>query len=201
MSSVKLQLMFVCVLGVLVSQAQERSKPASITYKGIILESGSLQAIAGATITNRTSRQQAQSDENGRFELAVQGGDTLLLSHVGYEMRMLPLPAIISESASSVFILSAKSRLLPSVTVRQNLSGAEFQRDFAKRDIPIQAPVRFWDSSSYVRIMNSVSGSAGEAALMRSRTDVPRGGYVPQVTLFNFFELRKLLRKKKKSRH
>jgi hypothetical protein len=181
-------------------QAQKKTRTDPVTYNGVVLASGSLQAIPGVTVSNRTTKQQAQTNEYGRFEITVQAGDTILFSHVGFEGKSVALPQAIEEAAS-VFILSQKGELLPMVTVRGNPTSAEFQRDFVKKKVPVQAPMKFWDSSTYVATMNSVSGGAQEAGLLsaRARADAAaRTGMVQTVTLVNFFELRKLFRKKKK---
>jgi hypothetical protein len=170
-------------------------------YKGIVVAAATLQPMAGASVVNRSRRQQVQCDEQGRFEIPAAAQDTLSVSYVGHETRIIVLSSVGPEGAAGVVTLRTMEELLPGVTVGRTISAAAFGRDFVNSEVHIEKPRRFWDSSTYHATMNSVAGSAGESAILRGSAQhqaAARAGQVPQVTLLNVFELRKLFRKKKK---
>ncbi|TCJ17797.1 hypothetical protein EPD60_06320 [Flaviaesturariibacter flavus] len=174
---------------------------AIIHYKGIVVAAATLQPMAGATVVNRSRRLQVQCDVQGRFDIPAAAMDTLSVSHVGYETKLLVLASVGPDAAAGVLLLRTREELLPTVTVHNRISAAAFERDFANKNIPIEKPMRFWDSASFRSTMNSVSGSGGESAVLRGRAQheaAARAGQVPQVTLFNFFEMRKLFGGKKR---
>ncbi|RYZ20822.1 MAG: hypothetical protein EOO16_15320 [Chitinophagaceae bacterium] len=172
-------------------------------YTGIVASAATLQPMAGASVVNRSRRVQVQCDERGRFDVPAGGLDTLVISHIGYEPKMVVLPATGAEGAAGVVLLRTREELLPGVTVRNRISAAEFGRDFSRKEIPIEKPMRFWDSASFHATMNSVSGGAGESAIVRSRIQhetAARAGQVPQVTLFICSSCAKFSGKRKRNK-
>jgi len=55
------------------------------TVKGTVLDSKDNTPLAGATVQNRRTHQQVQTDEKGAYAIAAQPGDLLVITHIGHK--------------------------------------------------------------------------------------------------------------------
>lgn len=90
---------------------------AQTTVKGQVLIDGSEQPVSYALITEPQHRFGTYADAQGRFTATIPAGiDTLLISCVGFENRVLPLAGL--SDTTEVYRLRAKPNVLTEIVVR-----------------------------------------------------------------------------------
>jgi TonB-dependent starch-binding outer membrane protein SusC len=77
-----------------------------VKVAGIIKDAGTNLPLANATVAVKESRTKTTTDENGYFELMAQEGQTLIISYVGFDDKIVKI-----ESAYSSFNISLARRI------------------------------------------------------------------------------------------
>lgn len=101
---------------------------AQAVRNGTVLDRINQQPIGRATLQNKQSARATLSNDEGRFQMAVSAGDTLLVSCVGFETLRFVVPA---ESPELLIQLSPKVTTLSEVVVK-GWTEARFKEEFLK---------------------------------------------------------------------
>ncbi|RYY98202.1 MAG: hypothetical protein EOO11_08765 [Chitinophagaceae bacterium] len=174
---------------------------------GVVLSKTTMQPLPGATITSRQRGTVVQADGEGRFFLQSRGGDTLLLTHVGYEELRLAVPAEAAGGAwTSMAALPQSAGLLPGVAVHERPTALQFRRDFLKAAVPpdsLRTATRGLAPADLKALRHSTppSGSESVGALMAAQASAAtHKGQLAPVPGLNLFTWLKPKKKKKQLR-
>ncbi|GAA4339400.1 hypothetical protein [Flaviaesturariibacter amylovorans] len=199
-----------CLLGsCLLLAARKASAQEAVPTRsasGVVLAKATMQPLAGASISSRKRGTIAQADPDGRFFLYTNAGDTLLVTHVGHEALQLVVPATAADGNwVAMAALPARSNLLPTVSVGQRPTPAQFGRDFLKAPVKpdsVRAAMSGLSAIDLAMLRKTTPPSGSEAvnATMRAQAEaaVHRGqiATVPGLNVFTW--LKKIKRRKKK---
>jgi hypothetical protein len=114
------------------------SADAQEVFRGIVVDSTSLDALPSVTVLIKNSSRGTMTDDKGNFSIEAGGADTLIFSLVGYQTLELPL----EDYEPGMIRLSEKYTMLQAVTIdefrRQDFYEGMFEDQNArlKKSIP-----------------------------------------------------------------
>lgn len=113
------------LLGTYFAKAQEQH-----TLQGIILMDSI--PVANAHIFNMKTSLGTISDDNGEFEISGNLDDTILISHLNYELKRIPITATHLKEKLLIIYVKEKATLLEEVTItNRKKSSIELDTDIA----------------------------------------------------------------------
>jgi TonB-linked SusC/RagA family outer membrane protein len=104
-----------CFFLTLLIQTSLRAQERVIIISGTVTAAGTQQRLTGAVISLSHSKSEAISDKDGAFAIATDSPDTLLVTHIGYTQKKIPVNTITNRKV--VVELEAVAKVLDEVVV------------------------------------------------------------------------------------
>ena len=160
--------------------------------KANILEADSLKAIPFASVVVNKKGRGTITNNDGVFSIAVNKGETITFSCVGFKNRIITIPENLSGNQYSVIQLMVNdTNFLPATILRARPSRAQFERDFvnAKVDDDLYETARKNTSMSQKRVILSSLPFDGReavgASLTQQATKYYYSGQLPPMNILN----------------
>lgn len=122
-----------CLLGLHPARAQE-------VFRGIVVDSASLNALSAANIQIKNSGTGTTTDEKGNFSIRASLGDTLVFTLVGYQTLELPLAGY----EAGVIRLSEKYTMLQAVTIDEYRRENPYEGMFEEQNSRLRRKIPFY---------------------------------------------------------
>jgi hypothetical protein len=108
----------------------------TITFTGVVIDGDSSKGIRHANLYVARAGRGTVTNEQGFFSMPARAGDTVVITRLGYEKKMLIIPQR-SEAAYSVVIdLKIKARMLPVVEIHPYGDEKVFKEVFLALRLP-----------------------------------------------------------------
>lgn len=125
----------VFLLFALTALAQAPSKKSSYLFKGKLIDADSSVAVSHAHIKNPYKSTVVVSDANGGFLMPVEGGDTLLITRIGYISQKYVVAATEPEGVTAI-MLQPKTEELKEVVITKFPSEARLKEQILALELP-----------------------------------------------------------------
>lgn len=126
----------ILILFALGAQAQGVGKPASqYLFKGVLVDADSAVHVSFAHIRNYYKNTVIVANQEGAFIMPVQGGDTLLISRIGYTTLKYAVPKKEPQGVSTIF-LQPKTEELQEVVITKFPTEARFKEQLLGVELP-----------------------------------------------------------------
>jgi hypothetical protein len=125
------------VFAFLTNLANAQVHKRTVNLSGVILAPDSAHAMAGAHIYVPLAGRGATANNTGFFSLAVQTGDSVVISSVGYKRKHYVVPDDAPEFWTLVIIMSEETSILPEVTVMPFPTEEVFKEAILALNIPL----------------------------------------------------------------
>lgn len=165
-----------------------------IQLYGVIMSSDSLRALPGTTVLVNEGRRGTIANDNGIFSIAVQKGDRITFSCVGFKDISIQIPTKLKTDQYSVIqLLTEDTMFLPATIIQSKMSAAEFERFFIKTSYePDNIEVARQNNEAARRrlMMNMLPNDSREAFAMQQRQQSVQyysKGQTPPMNILNPF--------------
>jgi hypothetical protein len=107
-----------------------------ITFSGVVIDGDSLKAVKNANLYIYKANRGTITNEQGFFSMPVKSGDTVVITRLGYDKKMLVIPQRSDAAYSVVIDLKQKVRMLPVVEVHPYSDEKVFKETFLALQLP-----------------------------------------------------------------
>jgi len=174
------------------AQTVDIYRDSVIQLYGVIMTADSLKAIPFASVLVDKKGRGTITNNDGVFSIAVNKGETITFSCVGFKNRTILIPLKLEGNQYSVIQLMVNdTNFLPATILRARPSRAQFERDFvnAKVDDDMYETARKNTSMSQKRIILSSLPYDGKEAVGASLTQQASkyyySGQLPPMNILN----------------
>jgi len=174
------------------AQTVDIYRDSVIQLYGVIMTADSLKAVPFASVIVENKGRGTITNNDGVFSIAVNKGEHITFSCVGFKNRTILIPAKLEGNQYSVIQLMINdTNFLPATILRARPSRAQFERDFvnAKVDDDMYETARKNTSMSQKRIILSSLPYDGKEAVGASLTQQASkyyySGQLPPMNLLN----------------
>ncbi len=129
--------MFVCICVLSIpTNSYAQGQVQLITFSGLIMDGDSAKPLPSVNVYIPRAGYGTITNPEGLFTMLVKSGDTVLISRVGYERKMVVIPPR-SEAAYSVVIdMKEKAKILPVIEVFPFADEEAFKKAFLALELP-----------------------------------------------------------------
>ncbi len=159
---------------------------------GVIMTADSLKAVPYASIIVKDKGRGTVTNNDGVFSIAVNKGEQITFSCVGFKNRTILIPANLEGNQYSVIqLLVNDTNFLPATILKPRPTRAQFERDFvnAKVDDDLYETARKNTSASQKRVILSSLPFDGKEAVGASLTQQAAkyyySGQLPPMNILN----------------
>ena len=174
------------------AQSVDIYRDSVIQLYGVIMTADSLKAIPFASIVVEKKGRGTITNNDGVFSIAVNKGERITFSCVGFKDRTILIPLKLEGNQYSVIqLLVNDTNFLPATILKARPSRAQFERDFvnAKVDDDLYETARKNTSMSQKRIILSSLPYDGKeavgASLTQQATRYYYSGQLPPMNILN----------------
>jgi hypothetical protein len=174
------------------AQTVDIYRDSVIQLYGVIMTADSLKAIPFASVVVEKKGRGTITNNDGVFSIAVNKGESITFSCIGFKNRTILIPAKLEGNQYSVIQLMINdTNFLPATILRARPSRAQFERDFvnAKVDDDMYETARKNTSMSQKRIILSSLPYDGKeavgASLTQQATKYYYAGQMPPMNILN----------------
>lgn len=174
------------------AQTVDIYRDSVIQLYGVIMTADSLRAIPFASVLVDKKGRGTITNNDGVFSIAVNKGETITFSCVGFKNRTILIPTKLEGNQYSVIQLMVNdTNFLPATILRARPSRAQFERDFvnAKVDDDLYETARKNTSMSQKRVILSSLPFDGReavgASLTQQATKYYYSGQLPPMNILN----------------
>jgi hypothetical protein len=174
------------------AQTVDIYRDSVIQLYGVIMTADSLKAVPFASVIVENKGRGTITNNDGVFSIAVNKGEHITFSCVGFKNRTILIPAKLEGNQYSVIQLMVNdTNFLPATILKARPSRAQFERDFvnAKVDDDMYETARKNTSMSQKRIILSSLPYDGKEAVGASLTQQASkyyySGQLPPMNLLN----------------
>jgi hypothetical protein len=174
------------------AQSVDIYRDSVIQLYGVIMTADSLKAIPFASIVVEKKGRGTITNNDGVFSIAVNKGERITFSCVGFKDRTILIPLKLEGNQYSVIqLLVNDTNFLPATILKARPSRAQFERDFvnAKVDDDLYETARKNTSMSQKRIILSSLPFDGKeavgASLTQQATRYYYSGQLPPMNILN----------------
>lgn len=107
-----------------------------ITFSGVVVDGDSLKAVKSANLFIYRANRGTVTNEQGFFTMLVKSGDTVVITRLGYDKKMLVIPQRSDAAYSVVIDLKQRVRMLPVVEVHPYADEKVFKEAFLALNLP-----------------------------------------------------------------
>lgn len=190
---------FICFISLLsfsqnktFAQSVDIYRDSVIQLYGVIMTADSLKAIPFASVIVEKKGRGTITNNDGVFSIAVNKGESITFSCVGFKNRTILIPAKLEGNQYSVIQLMVNdTNFLPATILKPRPSRAQFERDFvnAKVDDDMYETARKNTSMNQKRIILSSLPYDGKEAVGASLTQQASkyyyNGQLPPMNILN----------------
>jgi hypothetical protein len=108
----------------------------TITFSGVIIDGDSSKGVHHANLYIARAGRGTVTNEQGFFSMPARAGDTVIITRIGYEKKMLIIPQRSDAAYSVVIDLKIKTRLLPVVEIHPYGDEKVFKEVFLALRLP-----------------------------------------------------------------
>jgi hypothetical protein len=108
----------------------------TITFSGVIIDGDSSKGVYHANLYIARAGRGTVTNEQGFFTMPARAGDTVIITKLGYEKKMLIIPQRSDAAYSVVIDLKIKTRLLPVVEIHPYGDEKVFKEVFLALRLP-----------------------------------------------------------------
>mgnify|MGYP006169469307 FL=1 len=174
------------------AQTVDIYRDSVVQLYGVVMTADSLKAIPLASIVVNKKGRGTITNNDGVFSIAVNKGETITFSCVGFKNRTILIPTKLEGNQYSVIQLMVNdTNFLPATILRARPSRAQFERDFvnAKVDDDLYETARKNTSMSQKRVILSSLPFDGReavgASLTQQATKYYYSGQLPPMNILN----------------
>ena len=174
------------------AQTVDLYRDSVVQLYGVVMTADSLKAIPLASIVVNKKGRGTITNNDGVFSIAVNKGETITFSCVGFKNRTILIPTKLEGNQYSVIQLMVNdTNFLPATILRARPSRAQFERDFvnAKVDDDLYETARKNTSMSQKRVILSSLPFDGReavgASLTQQATKYYYSGQLPPMNILN----------------
>jgi hypothetical protein len=168
---------------------------------GVIMTADSLKAIPFASIVVNNKGRGTITNNDGVFSIAVNKGEQITFSCVGFKNRVIKIPANLEGNQYSVIQLMVNDTVfLPATIIKPRPSRQQFERDFVNTQVPdddIEIARANNDYATRRVLMASLPADGREASniyLRQSAQKLNYSGQAPPQNIFNPFAWNEFLK-------
>jgi len=121
--------------------------PENFLYQGVVTDDSTKNTIPFVNIFNESKRQGYSSDENGKFVIEAEIGDTLILSAIGYFSEVFFIPDTLSGN-NITLKLEPRIYEIGEVYIKTMPSYQKLKQDFLKYKMPAAPTDSFTEALS-----------------------------------------------------
>jgi CarboxypepD_reg-like domain len=178
------------------AQAQTKApdiyRDSVVQLYGVIMTADSLKAIPFASVVVNKKGRGTITNNDGVFSIAVNKGEQIVFSCIGFKDRTISIPASLEGNQYSVIQLMVNdTNFLPATILKPRPTRAQFERDFvnAKVDEDMYETARKNTSASQKRIILSSLPYDGKeavgASLNQQASKYYYSGQLPPMNILN----------------
>lgn len=174
------------------AQTVDIYRDSVVQLYGVVMTADSLKAIPLASIVVNKKGRGTITNNDGVFSIAVNKGETITFSCVGFKNRIITIPENLSGNQYSVIQLMVNdTNFLPATILKPRPTRAQFERDFvnSKVDDDMYETARKNTSTAQKRIILSSLPRDGKeavgASLQQQSSRYYYSGQIPPMNILN----------------
>jgi hypothetical protein len=174
------------------TKAPDIYRDSVVQLYGVIMTADSLKAIPFASVVVNKKGRGTITNNDGVFSIAVNKGEQIVFSCIGFKDRTISIPASLEGNQYSVIQLMVNdTNFLPATILKPRPTRAQFERDFvnAKVDEDMYETARKNTSASQKRIILSSLPYDGKeavgASLNQQASKYYYSGQLPPMNILN----------------
>lgn len=174
------------------AQTVDIYRDSVVQLYGVVMTADSLKAIPMASIVVNKKGRGTITNNDGVFSIAVNKGETITFSCVGFKNRIITIPENLNGNQYSVIQLMVNdTNFLPATILKPRPTRAQFERDFvnAKVDDDMYETARKNTSTAQKRIILSSLPRDGKeavgASLQQQSSRYYYSGQIPPMNILN----------------
>jgi hypothetical protein len=127
---------FICLIVSFSEKGFAQGHTQIITFTGIVIDGDSAKAVKNVNLYIYRANRGTVTNEQGIFTMPVKSGDTVVITRLGYEKKMVVIPQRSDASYSVVIDLKQRARMLPVVEVHPYSDEKVFKEAFLALNLP-----------------------------------------------------------------
>lgn len=174
------------------AQTVDIYRDSVVQLYGVVMTADSLKAIPLASVVVNKKGRGTITNNDGVFSIAVNKGETITFSCVGFKNRIITIPENLNGNQYSVIQLMVNdTNFLPATILKPRPTRAQFERDFvnAKVDDDMYETARKNTSTAQKRIILSSLPRDGKeavgASLQQQSSRYYYSGQIPPMNILN----------------
>lgn len=174
------------------AQTVDIYRDSVVQLYGVVMTADSLKAIPLASVVVNKKGRGTITNNDGVFSIAVNKGETITFSCVGFKNRIITIPENLNGNQYSVIQLMVNdTNFLPATILKPRPTRAQFERDFvnAKVDDDMYETARKNTSTAQKRIILSSLPRDGKeavgASLQQQSSKYYYSGQIPPMNILN----------------
>jgi len=169
----------------------EKLKDSVVQLFGVVMTADSLMGIPSVTIKVQGRNQGTYTNEQGVFSIVILKGDKLEFSSIGFKSKIIEIPRTLEGNQHSIIQLMVTDTMyLPATIIRPKPTREQFERDFAKTDIPdddYEIARKNTDEGKRRILAKSLPSDGREASNIQLRNNANKHYYIGQAPPQNIF--------------
>jgi hypothetical protein len=135
----KIYLLFLIICCVIFTNTQKsfaQGNTQVITFTGVVIDGDSVKPVKNVNLYIYRANRACTTNEQGIFSMTVKSGDTVVITRLGYDRKMVVIPQRSDAVYSVVIDLKQRARVLPVVEVHPYSDEKVFKEVFLALKLP-----------------------------------------------------------------